>query len=393
MILNSVKIDTLLRRGAGRLLLLGAVCLTSVLSSCDYVKDDLPECVMGVSLQFRYEYNMLRADAFGPEVDCVTVFVLDKDYNFVKSVSETTRVLQDPDYRMPVELEPGDYHLVVYGGLTCENAAFEFAPNWITTRAGGGTIDDIRVSLPYDANGVSKKMLHDLDKRTGGLFYGTHDLTIDYVKDFNGVKNRVDTVYMMKDNNNIQVILQELNGPDKIDVADYDFELVDDNFLLDGHNNIISLEAQGVKTSYLPFASENRLMGYVDVPAYNGAPAEESEEKQVKVACVEFATSRLVEAHLQSARLRVTSHKQHTAGEEPKVIIDIPFITYLAMARPFSANWIKGDAAKGITPTQEYLDRESSWTMMFFLQNDKWIKTHICVNSWVVRINDIDLGL
>lgn len=393
MILNSVKLDTLLRRGAERLLLLGAVCLATTLGSCEFVKDDLPDCEMGVSLQFKYEYNMLRADAFAPEVDCVTVFVLDDNYNFVKSLSETTKVLQDPNYKMKLPLDPGKYHLVVYGGITCANSAFDFAPNWITTRAGNGTINDIRVSLPYDENGISNKMLHDLDARTGGLFYGTLDLSIDYVEDFNGVNHRVETVYLMKDNNNIQVMLQELNYPDKMDVSDYDFEIVDDNFLLDGYNNIISLADQGITTKYTPFASETRLMGYVEVPNYHGAPAEESTERQVKVACAEFATSRLVEQHMATARLRVISHKTHDDNGNPKVIIDIPFITYLAMARPFSANWIKGDASKGITPDQEYLDRESSWNLMFFLQNDKWVNAFISVNSWVVRVNNIDLGL
>lgn len=41
---------------------------------------------------------------------------------------------------------------------------------------------------------------------------------------------------------------------------------------------------------------------------------------------------------------------------------------------------------------QEFLDRESDWSMVFFLDdsnNQEWIRTHIVVNDWVVRLNDI----
>ncbi len=40
---------------------------------------------------------------------------------------------------------------------------------------------------------------------------------------------------------------------------------------------------------------------------------------------------------------------------------------------------------------QEYLDRQSRWNMLFFLDRDHlWLKTNIVVNDWRVRINDID---
>ena len=40
--------------------------------------------------------------------------------------------------------------------------------------------------------------------------------------------------------------------------------------------------------------------------------------------------------------------------------------------------------------SQEFLDRESEWSMIFFLSpNLEWIKTYIKINDWTVRINDI----
>ena len=40
--------------------------------------------------------------------------------------------------------------------------------------------------------------------------------------------------------------------------------------------------------------------------------------------------------------------------------------------------------------SQEFLDRESEWSMIFFLSSNlAWIKTYININDWTVRINDI----
>ena len=42
-------------------------------------------------------------------------------------------------------------------------------------------------------------------------------------------------------------------------------------------------------------------------------------------------------------------------------------------------------------PPQEFLDRESDWSMLFLLnENDVWHKTEIIVNDWTVRVNDIE---
>lgn len=374
------------------ILLAGALILGNALSGCDAVYEDLEECQMGVSLRFVYEYNMLRANAFAPEVDCVTVLVFDNDGNYVKSETETTDVLMDESYRMPLVLDPGQYHLVVYGGLTCEDATFDFAPDWIKSRAATGTVNDIRVNLPADEHGVSSNRLQDLDKRQGGLFYGTLDLSIDRLEDFNGVHRRVETVSLMKDNNNIMIMLQQIHDTDDMDVNDYTVRIVDDNFLLDGTNRVLATNTGSYTTSYLPFEKETRIAGYVGPEQEEGSQADIDETKLVKVACFELATSRLVVEHMQSARLIVTTNREHEADGSEKEIINIPLISYLTQARPFSANWIKGDREKGISPDQEFLDRQDTWQLLFFLNKDLWVKTHISVNTWIVRVNDIVLG-
>lgn len=382
MRLNSVNFNTMLRRGAKRLPLLGVLCLAMGLSSCESILDEEPNCRLGIALNFVYDYHMEPgANAFTSNVDCVNVFVFDKNGNYVKQFTETTDVLRNPNYRMEMPLDLGDYHLVVYGGTACEDASFELTPDFRSAESrSGSSKDDILVTLPLE-NGISEKQLHDIEARTGGLFYGTLDVTLtdqDYA-----VEYREETVYLMKDTNTIQVILQELTTPNQINYEDYDFKIVDDNFVLDGYNNVVSVATDSYKPMYLPYLSENRMMGYVTPGNTNGQVVEEDDELRVQVASVEFSTSRLLFEHIETARLIVTSRTETDADGNFREIINIPLIKYLAETQSFGDRWIK--------TTQEYLDRQSRWTMMFFLQRGAWVKARVSVNWWTVRINDIEL--
>ena len=374
MRLNSVKFNTMLRRGAKRLSLLGVLCLAMGLNSCEQIFDEEPDCRLGIALKFVYDYHMEpKANAFMYNVDCVTVFVFDKSGNYVTQFSETSDVLRDENYRMMLPLEAGDYHLVVYGGLTCEDARFELTPDFASAASRGGKMDDILVTLPLE-DGISDKQLHDIDKGTGGLFYGTLDVTLtelEYTTSF-----REEVVYLMKDTNNIQVILQEIESPYTVDYHDYDYKIIDDNFVLDGKNNVIEIATEDFQPIYTPYAKENRIMGYVEYVDRNGAHLEEG-ERPVQVACAEFSTSRLFLEHLPTSHLVITDQ---VTGE---TIIDLPLIKYLIGVRGFGDSWIKDD--------QEFLDRQSRWTLMFFLEHGVWVNTRISVNWWTVRFNEVIL--
>lgn len=368
MKLRSVISNAILRRGI--IPLLGALSLAIIGTSCETVYDDQSDCPRGVSLRFVYEYHMERgANAFPSNVDCITVYVFDKAGNYVTQQSETSAALQSEDYRMLLPLGEGSYDLVVWGGMTCDTRRFNITPDFLTST---GKRSDIIVTLPLEeGNLVSKKQLHDLENRTGGLFWGIHSVTLldDEFKE--------ETVYVMKDTNNIQIILEELDSPYTANVEDYDFKIIDDNFVLDVDNNVIEIANDEYQPYYTPYAWENRIMGYVEYVARDGARLEEG-ELPVQVACAEMSTSRLFYEHLPSARLVVTNL---TTNQE---IINIPLIKYLLGIRGFGDNWIKSD--------QEFLDRQSRWTLMFFLQSGVWADVRIAVNWWTVRFNDVTLG-
>ena len=382
---SSVKKSDILRKGALMLPSLGMLCLGSMLTSCESLHDDMSDCRSGIQLAFNYDYHMEPgANAFPANVDCVTVYVCDPQGNYLTQFTETSDVLRDENYRMELPLDKGSYHLVVYGGTTCDDATVDFTPQWTPTSTGGHK-DHILVTVPTDENGESRKQLHDIEARTGGLFYGTLDVTLTD-RDFTAGAFREETVHLMKDTNTIQVFLQELANPDKMNHEDYEFTITDDNFTLDGYNNPVyaSTKAPGESSkSYKPYVSETRLMGYTDPSGRDGSQAYEDEARQVKVACAEFSTSRLLTQHMESARLKITSTRDKDDNGNPKEIINIPLITYLAMTRGYGESWIKSD--------QEYLDRQSRWHMMFFLQRNVWVKTSIVVNSWIVRLDPIKL--
>ena len=363
----------------------GLLCLAAGLSACEPIYDAAPDCRLGIALRFVYDYHMEPgANAFPVNVDCVSVLVFDDEGNFLTQFTETTEVLADENYRMGIPLDPGQYHLVVYGGVTCDDASFDFTPDWSQAANRTARQDDILVSLPLHpladnaADRVSNSQLHDIEAGTGGLFYGTLDVSLtedDIDSDYREV-----TVYLMKDTNNIQIILQELSNPYVANCEDFIFRIIDDNFVLDGYNRPVSVATAEDQPYYAPYAMENRVMGYVE-PAYReGVRLEEDESRPVQVACAEFSTSRLFVEHMPTARLLVTTLRED--GSE-KTVIDIPLLVYLSAIRGFGDSWIKSD--------QEFLDRQSRWTLMFFLQRNVWVSTLVSVNWWTVRINDIIL--
>ena len=74
-------------------------------------------------------------------------------------------------------------------------------------------------------------------------------------------------------------------------------------------------------------------------------------------------------------RLEITSRK---TGNK---VLSIPLVSYLLLLKSEQFSWMS---------SQEYLDRENRWSMIFFLdKGDHWWAVSIVINGWTVRINDI----
>ena len=162
---------------------------------------------------------------------------------------------------------------------------------------------------------------------------------------------------MKKDTNNLRVMLQQVDGT-PIDEADFDFKVVDDNTLMGWDNEVIPTRS----VDYLPWAHGNASPG--ELPEDGG---------KATVAWAEMSFPRLVTYN--SPKLVIT---RKADGYK---IVDIPLNNYLLL--------MKSEAYADMKP-QDFLDRESRWKMLFFLQGGIWLQTQIEINDWIVRINNTE---
>lgn len=374
------------------------VLFVALSTACEPIFDDLSDCFGGIRLRFVYEYHMMRgANAFPGYVDCIDVYVFDEEGRYVTCLTETSEALRDENYRIDLSLEPGTYEIVAYGGSACDSRRFTLTPDWKENLAAAEEYFrphmTVRVADYDPVTGVSRRQLHDINDRTGGLFYGGlfpgGDFTVEPLRltvteeDLKRRGYREETVYMMNDVNSIQVVLEELAYPYQVDWRDYDVRILDDNFVLDHENMIVPVtvtdEEENVifRPVYEPYnGGANMTMGFMDYVERDGAYLEEDEERPVQVAVYEFSTSRLMTLHMDSARLVVS---ERATGKE---LIDLPLVKYLTALYTQGTSWIKS--------SQEFLDRQSDWHLMLFLQDGKWntVNVKIAVNNWVVRLNE-----
>lgn len=284
---------------------------------------------------------MLDVNAFHKECDCVTAYVFDTDGNIVTTCTETSEVLADEDYSMYIELPEGTYNVVAYGGMACDKSSF--------------TLKNIVKSVPDDIDGFQVELNHDnltSDKLLHNHFYGMEGLEI---------KNMIvkDTVQMVKNTNNIRIILQQAQG-DPLSSSDFEFAITDDNILMDSRNNVLP----NGTIVYSPWTMGEEVIG-----------TPEDGDTPVSVAFAEFSTARNMLG--SNSRLIVT---KKDGGD---IIISIPLDKYLVL--------LKSELYSRMT-AQEYLDREDRWSMVFFLDSGlRWINTHIVINDWTVRLNHIGL--
>lgn len=312
------------------------------LTSCDSLRENLPECPHGARIRFVYDYNMEFANAFPSQVDCLTVLVYDKDGKWLETRTNDTPDLADENWRMVADLAPGSYTLLAYGGMDCQQSSFTFTADPSTI-----SMTDLEVNLSAE----SRKQ--PLDTYLHDLFYGRAEVTVEE----SDTDYREVTVYMMKDTNDLRIMLQQVDGT-LIDEADFDFRVVDDNTLMAWNNDVIPTQ----DFTYLPWSKGN------------ASPGELPDGDEASVAYAEFSMGRLVTSN--SPRLIVTRKA------DGMKVIDIPLINYLLL--------LKSDRYHNMAP-QEFLDRESRWKMLFFLQRGAWLDTVIEINDWIVRINNADL--
>ncbi len=319
-------------------------CVAISLSSCDKVFEDLNPCPQGLRLRFVNDFNMEFANAFPSQVECLTLLVYNSDGTFCDIYHASAPEISDENWRMEIDLSPGEYNLLAYGGMDCVDASFKFVQAPAQT-----LMENLVVYLP------SEFITSPRGTELHPLFYGALNVRVpEEDSDYTDA-----TVNMMKDTNNLRIILQNLDGS-PVDDKDFSFTVTADNTLFNYQNNIIPA---GIKEFY-PWASGTEIVGTSGI-----------DDRPVQVGFAEFSLSRFMAS--SSARLIIKK------SDDQQTVLAIPLVDYLLL--------LKSQQFQSMS-SQEFLDRESRWSMLFFLDGGShWISTQIIINNWIVRINNIDI--
>ena len=334
-------------------LALSMVAAVLASSSCEngFIFEGEGDCGTYYRIRFKYDYNIKFADAFTNEVNSVALYVFDENDVLVEEVATTDKqALSSGTFEIPLELEPGKYTLMAWGGLMDEES-FDMLAD---TQVGKTKREELQVRMhrQYDENGkatVSEDLLP--------LFHGSMPLE---VKDIPGTFT--ETMSLMKNTNVIRILLHEISGHD-IDASKFIFEINDDNGLYDWNNILLDDEM-------ITYIAWHQSTGTADV-----------DDNDVKaVTSVSVALAELTIGRMRAGDSPVLHIKDRETGKD---VFRIPVADYALL--------VKGNYRHGMGD-QEYLDRQDEYTMTFFLDEGEWLSSVIYINSWRVVLNNSELN-
>lgn len=333
---TKMKLNTTIFRLLPLLALLGAG-----LFACDSIREDLPPCPR--HLQFTYTYNMKFADAFAHEMTNqqkakqMELYVYDKEGRFLSS-----RIIAGEELTansLPLELAPGSYRLMAWGGLN------ETDYTWSTPRP-GDLIDDWKMAVKGDT--VSREL--------SGLFHGQKELTLPVKEEEEG-----NILFpLVKNTNKLRLVLIDTNSGTAIDPA---------GFKVAATTVVGKLDA-----SNAPLTSDT----FTWQPYYTGTGEVKDPDGKVvySAAIYELNTLRLLDGTATSLRI--------TQQGETAPFLSVDLTGFLLLTRMESHD----------ISAQEYLDRQDEYTILIYLdmRSGKAHYLEIIVNDWTIRLDDINLG-
>lgn len=355
---------TILNKTALRMLAIVALALG--LYSCDsFIYDDEGDCAPYYKVRFVWDTNLRFVDAFPVEGEEVTLYVIDSETGrIVWQRHDSGEHVKAEGYLMDVDIEPGTYDLVAWCGRG-HTGSFAVAE--------GDRREDLRCRLADripGAGGTGSEVRNPL----GRLFHGKSERVV--FEDEQGV--HIKTVRLIKDTNDLHIVLQHLSGQD-IDHRDYTFTVTGDNGHMDWDNSLLADEP----VTYYAHDTYSGSAGiYMPDDAGTIIAPSRGPVIQVSAAVAHLSLGRLVKDNDETNDLRVNIH--HKSG---KLVASVPLVDYALLVR---GKYRRPDG----TPLtdQEYLDYQDDYSMVFFLdENGRWEKTQLYINSWRVILQNTDL--
>lgn len=300
----------------------------------------------GVYISFKYDYNIKFANAFANEVNSIALYVFDEEDTLIDQLTTTDKeALSDDEFEMVLQLDPGEYRLLAWGGLMNEES-FDLLAN---AEIGKTKLQELQVRMHRDHNANGDAVV---EKDLLPLYHGSMEIVVD---DIEGTYKH--TMSLMKDTNVVRILLNELSGHEA-DADDFIFEIEDSNGLYDWDNTLLDDE----QITYKAWYKES-----VSTDTETMSRAQES---------VGGALAELTIGRIRADRSPILRIRSSETGED---IVRLPLAEYALM--------VKGQYNLGMSD-QEYLDRVDEYNMTLFLNEGEWVSTSIVIHSWRVVINN-----
>ena len=300
----------------------------------------------GVYISFKYDYNIKFANAFANEVNSVALYVFDEEDTLIDQLTTTDKeALSDDEFEMVLQLDPGEYRLLAWGGLMNEES-FDLLAN---AEIGKTKLQELQVRMHRDHNASGDAVV---EKDLLPLYHGSMEIVVD---DVEGTYKH--TMSLMKDTNVVRILLNELSGHEA-DADDFIFEIEDSNGLYDWDNTLLDDEQITYKAWYKESVSTDTETMSRTQESVGGALAE------------------LTIGRIRADKSPILRIRSSETGED---IVRLPLAEYALM--------VKGQYNLGMS-SQEYLDRVDEYNMTLFLNEGEWVSTSILIHSWRVVINN-----
>ena len=319
-------------------------------SSCNdglKIFDGQGDC--GVYISFEYNYNMKFANAFAHEVNSVALYVFDENDTLIEQTTTADKeALSKDKFEMLLQLAPGKYHLLAWGGLMNEES-FDLLAD---AKIGETKIQDLQVKMHrhYNDNGQAV-----VDEDLLPLYHG--EMAIE-VSDADGTYRH--TMSLMKDTNVVRILLHEMSGHE-VNADHFIFEIEDSNGLYDWDNTLLEDEQ-------ITYSAWYQGSGSTEIETYSRA------QETITVALAELTIGRM--RANKSPMLYIRNR------ETDEDVLRLPLAEYALL--------VKGNYNRSMS-NQEYLDRQDEYTLTFFLDEGEWVSSVIYINSWRVVFNNTEL--
>lgn len=315
------------------------------LTGCDsWIYDDEGDCSVRYYVPITFTESFDGGDAISDQVRSVTLYVVDGRGNVVSTQSADIPRGSATGYAMEVDVAPGSYDLLVWG--QGESPMADHTAYIIGT---GNAISALNATLPL--SGTDGALYCDRD--IVPLFNG-YSRNVEFPDTYGDVT--IDPVNLTRDTHVFQVLLQTIDGS----------ELLPEEVT-------IGIEAANSEIAYTNAVTSTGTFTYYpwQVTA-TSASFDTPETTPASRADANGLMGELTTGRLMADRTPQLVVRREADGKD---VIRINLIEYLLM--------VKGEYNRNLT-NQQYLDRMRTFTLMFFLdENRNWYTAGgIFINGW-----------